>query len=58
MPFTGAVTNVVIETNMIGLYLTMIGRFRQLLEPRLRQQAGIEKSQTPVEVKGILLSNG
>ena len=27
----------------------MIGRLRQLLEPRLRQQAGIEKSQTPVE---------
>ena len=27
----------------------MIGRLRQLLEPRLRQQAEIEKSQTPVE---------
>ena len=27
----------------------MIGRLRQLLETRLRQQAGIEKSQTPVE---------
>ena len=27
----------------------MIGRFRQLSEPRLRWQAGIEKSQTPVE---------
>ena len=27
----------------------MTGRLRQLLEPRLRQQAGIEKSQTPVE---------
>ena len=27
----------------------MIGRLRQLSEPRLRQQAGIEKSQTPVE---------
>ena len=26
----------------------MIGRLRQLSEPRLRQQAGIEKSQTPV----------
>ena len=27
----------------------MIGRLRQLSEPGLRQQAGIEKSQTPVE---------
>ena len=27
----------------------MIGRLRQLSEPRLRQQAGIEESQTPVE---------
>ena len=27
----------------------MTGRLRQLSEPRLRQQAGIEKSQTPVE---------
>ena len=27
----------------------MIGRLRQLSQPRLRQQAGIEKSQTPVE---------
>ena len=27
----------------------MIGGLRQLSEPRLRQQAGIEKSQTPVE---------
>ena len=27
----------------------MIGRLRQLSEPRLRQQAGIEKSQAPVE---------
>ena len=27
----------------------MIGRLRQLLQPRLIQQAGIEKSQTPVE---------
>ena len=27
----------------------MIGRLRQLSEPRLRWQAGIEKSQTPVE---------
>ena len=27
----------------------MIGRLRQLSEPRLRRQAGIEKSQTPVE---------
>ena len=49
MQFTGEVTSVVVEINMIGLYLTMIGRLRQLSEPRLRQQAGIEKSQTPVE---------
>ena len=27
----------------------MIGSLRQLSEPRLRPQAGIEKSQTPVE---------
>ena len=27
----------------------MIGRLRQLSEPRLRQQAGIEQFQTPVE---------
>ena len=27
----------------------MIGRLRQLLEPRLRQQAGIEKCKIPVE---------
>ena len=27
----------------------MIGRLRQLSEPRLRKQAGIEKSLTPVE---------
>ena len=27
----------------------MIGRLRQLSEPRLRQQAGIEKSETPVD---------
>ena len=27
----------------------MISRLRQLSEPRLRQQAGIEKSQIPVE---------
>ena len=27
----------------------MIGRLRQLSEPRLRKQAGIEKSQTSVE---------
>ena len=27
----------------------MIGRLRQLSEPRLRQQVGIEKSQTPLE---------
>ena len=42
MQFTGEVTSVVVEINMIG-------RLRQLSEPRLRQQAGIEKSQTPVE---------
>ena len=48
MQFTGEVTSVVVEIN-IGLYKTMIGRLRQLSEPRLRQQAGIEKSQTSVE---------
>ena len=42
MQFTGEVTSVVVEINIIG-------RLRQLSEPRLRQQAGIEKSQTPVE---------
>ena len=42
MQFTGEVTSVVVEINMIG-------RLRQLSEPRLRQQAGIEKFQTPVE---------
>ena len=47
--FTGEVTSVVVEINMTGLYQTMIGRLRQLSEPRLRQQAGIEKSQTPLE---------
>ena len=35
--------------NMVGLYQAITGRLRQLSEPRLRQQAGIEKSQTPVE---------
>ena len=30
-------------------YIKLIDRLGQLLEPRLRQQAGIEKSQTPVE---------
>ena len=53
MQFTGEVTSVVLEMNMNGLYewaiLNNIGRLRQLSEPRLRQQAGIEKSQTPVE---------
>ena len=49
MQFTREVTSVVVEINMMGLYQTMIGRLRQLSEPRLRQQAGIEKSQTPVE---------
>ena len=49
MQFTGEVTSVVVEINMIGLYYTMIGRLRQLSEPRLRQQARIEKSQTPVD---------
>ena len=33
--------------NMVGLYYAMIGRLRQLSEPRLRQQAGKVKSQTP-----------
>ena len=32
----------------------MIDILRQLLEPRLKQQAGIEKSQTPIE-KDILV---
>ena len=49
MQFTGEVKGVVVEINMIGLYQTMIGRLRQVSEPRLRQQARIEKSQTPVE---------
>ena len=49
MQFTGEVTSVVVEIKLIGLYQTMISRLRQLSEPRLRQQAGIEKSQTPVE---------
>ena len=49
MQFTREVTSVVVDINMIGLYYTMIGRLRQLSEPRLSQQAGIEKSQTPVE---------
>ena len=49
MQFTGEVTSAAVEINMIGLYLTMIGRLRQLSEPRLRQQAAIEKSQKPVE---------
>ena len=49
MQFSGEVTSVVVEINMIRLYQTMIGRLRQLSEPWLRQQAGIEKSQTRVE---------
>ena len=49
MQFTGQVTSVVFKINMNGLYLTMTDRLRQLSEPKLRQQAGIEKSQTPVE---------
>ena len=49
MLFTGEVTSVVFEINMNELYETMTDRLRQLSEPRLRQQAGIEKSQTPVE---------
>ena len=49
MQFTGEATSVVVENNMIGLYQTMIGRLRQLSEPRLGQQAGTEKSKTPVE---------
>ena len=44
----------VVEINTLGLYKTMIGRLRQLSNPRLRQQAGIEKSQSPVE-KDILV---
>ena len=35
--------------NMVGLCQAMIGRLRQLSEPRLRKQARIEKSQTLVE---------
>ena len=46
--------------NIVGLYQAMIGRFRQLSEPMLRKQTGIErdfllsmgekeKSQTPVK---------
>ena len=66
MQFTGEVTSVVVEINMTGLYETMIGRLRQLSEPRLRRQAGIETSQTPVErdflhsldeIRGYLLKN-
>ena len=49
MEVPGKVTNVDVKINMIGLYLTMIDRLRQLSEPRLRQQAKIEKSQTPTE---------
>ena len=56
MQFTEEVTSVVVEINMIGLYKTIIGRLRQLSDPRLRQQTGIRKSQTPVE--RILLFNG
>ena len=42
MQFTGEVISAVAEINMIGLYKTIIGR--------LRQQAWVEKSQTPVEM--------
>ena len=49
MQFTGKATSVVVEINMIGLHYTMVGRLRQLSEPKLRQQAGIEKSQKSVE---------
>ena len=41
MQFTREGTSVVVEISMIGLYYTMIGRLRQLSEPKLRQQAGI-----------------
>ena len=34
---------------MIVLYQAMIGRLRQLSEPKLRQQTGIEKSNTALE---------
>ena len=34
---------------MTGIYKAKTGILRQLSGPRLRQQAGIEKSQTPVE---------
>ena len=56
MEFTWQATNWVVEMHMVGLYWAMIGRLRQLSEPRLRQQAEIEKSQNLQ--KGILLSNG
>ena len=36
MQFTGEVTIVGVEINMLGLYKIMIGRLRQLSEPRLR----------------------
>ena len=49
MQFTGVIKSVVVEIHMIGLYKTIIGRLGQLSEPRLKQQAEVEKSQTPVE---------
>ena len=36
LSFTWQVTNLVVEMNMVGLYNAMIGRLRQLSEPRLR----------------------
>ena len=49
MQFTRQITSAAVEINMTGLYYkAMIGRLRQLSMPRLRQQAGIEKSQTAV----------
>ena len=49
MQFTREVTSEAVKNNINWLYQTMIGRLRQLSEPRLRQQAGIENSQTPTE---------
>ena len=49
MQFTWLVTSGLFEMNMIGLYKAVIGRIRQLSEPRLWQQTRKEKSQTSVE---------
>ena len=49
MQFTWQGVSGVVETNKIGLYLAMTDILRQLLEPMLRQQAMIGKSQTHIE---------